>query len=613
MLLNSTKDENGIRHDKLLFPAFLLAGLAFVGTVFIPSGGIVLCFLWGFLRGLGGAWADFLIGMAIIEFSRLKVEFGNGTYEHIVSVNTAQSSTARNIGSFVASVITFAFFAKHQTLGDAVANSLLLGTAAIFFLAALVSLKFQHHVDNLFANLKVQRYDTVENPDEEHADDEASTSSTNSVNYSSSSFQHSSVSQHSGSERFESDRSVSISSPSHISEIEETTEQMNARRGQMIEVSTLVAFQILLAVSALQKPIVKLSNQTIWNTLVATFVVILFFFISLGHRFERQSMTGSSSPPFTDDERKEGSQSHRLPHKQLNLYFLLRYSMPIAGFLMYSYLYSVFEKELSFLQLLSVLKTAIGSLSTFCYEKFISPHCHSGWPLIALIASLDIIMGFVSLLDVWLIRAVKDKEVNGEYTLDTSLRCLVAAVGLVKYFFAELDYMPALVLSTTNVYIGNDKTFESKDHGESPASKANNDFGQQSAEMISLSEGFPRPNISALSIDVDNEEDRAAARPLMQRLVPKTPLISAGMQYASFLSCIDFGSQVGDWITIPIVASLGITRDNHWDNLDKLVIICSFFRMTRVVFLWLILPPTEPKLATRSDHNEYSNINDSID
>ena len=38
---------------------------------------------------------------------------------------------------------------------------------------------------------------------------------------------------------------------------------------------------------------------------------------------------------------------------------------------------------------------------------------------------------------------------------------------------------------------------------------------------------------------------------------------SAGMQYAIFILCIDFRAQIGDWITVPIVAALGITRENH--------------------------------------------------
>lgn len=285
--------------------------------------------------------------------------------------------------------------------------------------------------------------------------------------------------------------------------------------------------------------------------------------------------------------------------------------MPIAGFLMYSYLYSVFESEPIFLQLLSVFKSAIGSVATLCYEKFLSPYCHSGWPLIGLIASLDIIMGLVSLLDVWVIRAVKEKEVDGEYTVDTPLRCLVVAVGLAKYFFAELDYMPALVLSTTNVYSDDEVRFEYGDDGKNPVPRADDSIGEQSAESTSLSDDFAVQRVSSFSIDLSTEEECVTTRSPRESLAPNLPVISAGMQYASFLSCIDFGAQIGDWITIPIVASLGITRENHWDHLDKLVIFCSIFRMTRVLFLWLICPPFPPQRKdNNTGNNDYSNVND---
>ena len=616
--------ENRNRHDKLLFPAFLLASLSFVGTIFIPSGGIIVCFFWGFMRGIAGAWSDFLIGMSVIEFSKLQARFpspnegcGGGaattTYQHVVSVNTAQSSVAKNIGSFLASIATFAFFAKHRNLGETVANTLLLGTAATFLLASLISLKFQFHVGNLLANLRLQRYNTVDNIADEERDANDATSSdsltTNDMHYSSSSasLQESSLSGRSGSDTVQSyDSEDSTLLPA----VEDVTEPNNntQHRRQIVEVSTLVAFQILLAVSALQKPIIAISNQTTWVSLVSTFIILLIFVIILGYRYENQDTpdpllsTSSASRPSSDQE------SYRLPHRQLNLYFLLRYSMPIAGFLMYSYLYSVFEKEPQFLQLLSVLKTAIGTLATFSYEKFLSPYCHSGWPLIGLIASLDIIMGLVALLDVWVIRAVREKEVDGEYTVDNPLRFLVIAVGLAKYFFAELDYMPALVLSTTNVYSDDDDAL-------TPAPKADNVIGeQQLAERTSLSDEFIRSDISSFSIDLNNNEDGEdfdTPRPSRERSAPKLPVISAGLQYASFLSCIDFGAQIGDWITIPIIASLGITRENHWDHLEKLIMICSIFRMTRVVFLWLICPPIQSQhKANSTDYNDYSNVND---
>ena len=67
------------------------------------------------------------------------------------------------------------------------------------------------------------------------------------------------------------------------------------------------------------------------------------------------------------------------------------------------------------------------------------------------IASLDILMGSGALLDIWVICAINKIEVFGDdnafegYSIDTSLRYLVAGVGMLKYFLAELDYMPAKI------------------------------------------------------------------------------------------------------------------------------------------------------------------------
>mmetsp|Transcript_32197 Transcript_32197/g.67302 ORF Transcript_32197/g.67302 Transcript_32197/m.67302 type:complete len:222 (+) Transcript_32197:3-668(+) len=221
-----------------------------------------------------------------------------------------------------------------------------------------------------------------------------------------------------------------------------------------------------------------------------------------------------------------------------------------------------------------------------------------------MIASLDIVMGVVALSDVWVIRAVKEKEVDGEYSLDNSLRCLVIVVGLAKYFFAELDYMPALVLSATNVYSNDAVRFERRGDGENPESELESDMEDRSEESASLSDGFLGAEVSSLSIDLCTDEEGIVARTQEQTAAHTLPNISAGMQYASFLSCIDFGAQIGDWITVPIVASLDITRENHWDRLDQFVIICSFCRMTRVVFLWLICPPVRKKKSQISHNSE---------
>ena len=51
--------------------------------------------------------------------------------------------------------------------------------------------------------------------------------------------------------------------------------------------------------------------------------------------------------------------------------------------------------------------------------------------------------------------------------------------------------------------------------------------------------------------------------------------LSTNIMYGSFISCIDFGDQIGAILSTPLVTALGISRDNNWHNLDSLIFICS--------------------------------------
>lgn len=348
-----------------------------MGTVSIPTDRIVLCFFWGFIRGITGAWSVFLLGMPVIELSKLQIKCSSSpsqnedadTYEHSVSINTAQSSTAKNVGSFVASVATFVFFAKHRNLEDTVANTLLLVTGVIYFLASLVSLQYQLHVGNLLEDLSRRHYHTVGNVEGELSGEVTTISSTN-VTHNTSSFKQSSITEQGVSESVQSDDSIGTSSHTLPPAIEDVAESNNDHRRQIFEVSTLVAFQMLLALSALQEPIIIVSNKKTWVSLVVTFAVMVISIIFLGYRYESKAMMAksnlSTSTLSSEEENKKlHSQTHRLSHGQINLFFLLRYLMPIAEFLMYSFFYSVFESEPKFLQMLNVLEIAIGSAATF--------------------------------------------------------------------------------------------------------------------------------------------------------------------------------------------------------------------------------------------------------
>ncbi len=282
--------------------------------------------------------------------------------------------------------------------------------------------------------------------------------------------------------------------------------------------------------------------------------------------------------------------------------------MPITSFVMYSYMYSVFTREPAFLQFMSILQSASGSIATYCYEKFLAPSCHSGWPLIGLIATLDIATGLAALLDVVVIHDVQLKQQIDEdgsvvVAIDLNLKLLVLTVGVTMFFLAEMDYMPSVILSTSNVV---NQQFGNLDYCRGAIEMPSNAVIEQidtpmlRADTTSAFGGKQIP--SFLEPTPGNENDGIILDPHTSSndvAISDLPTFSVGVQYASFVSCIDFGAQIGQWISVPLIAFLGVTRENQWNNLDRLVIICSLCRMARAVFLGLILPSSSSPAALR--------------
>lgn len=661
LLLHYLDDGDVQRHDKLLPPALALASFTYVGTIFIPVDGIVPCFVWGFVRGVATAWIDFLLGLCIIEMSQRKTSSQkkeqdstisgnttsiNGTtgmnmnmatapfpctasqsftYDELVSLFTAQSRTASNLGSFVSSVVTFGFFTWKDHLGPAQVATLLIATAVLFLVAVGVAVRYQAGVacdcnsSDFFSNGESNRhgYNAVQNTD----DNELVETESESVDAS----QH-----HVGGttpDCFESDplrfsldnhsnrSSNSSSCVSNDDATSPTSSIFQSRR--FTETCSLVLFQALLAVSALESPIVAGSSRLVWIVLVMILAILLlgtlcasYFIVS-----QQQSSTTTtrpSSPVPKKNNTNDDNTRSRIPYKRLSLYLLLRHAMPITSYVMYSYMYGVFEREPAFLQFMSILQSAAGTIATHCYQKFVAPSCHSGWSLIRLIAGLDVTTGLAALLEVIVIRTVQSKERiddddgNVVVDIDMKLKLLVLSVGIFIYFLAEMNYMPSVILSTSNVV---NQQNEKRDHGRGGAIElpANRDPTEHIDTMLRLdytTSAYGRdqtPSLSELTSEVEN--DGIVLEPHIVRNNDAAqsdliPTFSVGVQYASFVSCIDFGAQIGQWLSVPLIAYLGVTRENHWHNLDRLVIICSLFRIGRAAFLGLILPSSPTSFAS---------------
>jgi hypothetical protein len=243
--------------------------------------------------------------------------------------------------------------------------------------------------------------------------------------------------------------------------------------------------------------------------------------------------------------------SATIPARRLGLYLMLRHSVPNADFLMYSYIYAVFGKdEPIFIQGLAIFQSSASLFASWVYGRYLAVRFHSGWGVVGLIATLTILTSLVSLLDITIVHATFGKE-----AVDPSQRWLVLSVGVVTSFMGQIGYMPSVVLATANVVTSTD---------------ANGTMGTRRVVSDSPYELMtPRYDTGNRYVEAEHNE---------------------GIQYATSVACIDFGAQLGDWISVPIIAALGITRENQWANLDKLIILCAEMRIASLAFLFIIWP-----------------------
>jgi hypothetical protein len=68
----------------------------------------------------------------------------------------------------------------------------------------------------------------------------------------------------------------------------------------------------------------------------------------------------------------------------------------------------------------------------------------------------------------------------------------------------------------------------------------------------------------------------------------KGPVASIGMQYGALISCLDFGDQIGSWLTLPLVAALGISRANDWENMGTFILTTALLSLMPLALLPII-------------------------
>ena len=151
---------------------------------------------------------------------------------------------------------------------------------------------------------------------------------------------------------------------------------------------------------------------------------------------------------------------------------------------------------------------------------------------------------------------------------------ILMPITSLSAFFSELQFLPSIVLATNCVQLQIDNE-ENEDN-----STSNIKLTQENTKVESTSGLFSTQEESS-SQSVEIASDNISGEDDLNR--------NEGVQYGLYTGCIDFGDQIGAWLTVPLVSALGINR-NDWSKLSDLIFICAFCNLSSILFLFLIVP-----------------------
>jgi hypothetical protein len=213
--------------------------------------------------------------------------------------------------------------------------------------------------------------------------------------------------------------------------------------------------------------------------------------------------------------------SHRV-----GLFLVLRHAIPSDAMLMASFFYTVFESRPLLLQVLSLVGMVMTTLSSWSYGKLWS-RFSSGHRFLAIIAGTTLLAALASLSNL----AVAN------HTSSHFVFWIALAAKVVSTFFGEWAFLPDVVLATKSVSLG----------------------GRREERRVVV-EVLPSQEAASTTANEDNNEETTK---------------KIAIEYGTLISCLDFGDQLGAFLAGPIVALLGISRENDFLHLNRFILLSS--------------------------------------
>jgi hypothetical protein len=250
---------------------------------------------------------------------------------------------------------------------------------------------------------------------------------------------------------------------------------------------------------------------------------------------------------------------------RVGLFLIARHAIPDSSYFMESFIYSQLQDTPILLQAMSVFGMGMTTLSSWSYGKLFARYSH-GWSLLLVMAGTTTVASLLTLGNLAIIAEAHDTSHRWAFYL------VVVLVGAVTTFAGEWQFLPDVVLATATVGAQQEQTETIHWDVEGDMDVRDED---ESAVAPLIRDAWRQQNDQATT--VTREDCRGAANG-----------DSTGIKYGTLISCIDFGDQIGAWVTVPLVTALGISRENDWANLNVFVVVTAVLGVVSVTLLGII-------------------------
>lgn len=308
---------------------------------------------------------------------------------------------------------------------------------------------------------------------------------------------------------------------------QESVSSDNCFLGDVILVTLL---QLIVMVFALKSPIVKICSETTWNSVFIFCLAAIIFVLGLSyHRWTRVQRVG--------------------------LFLIVKNAVPSSGFLMVSYIYSLFQSNPMVLQLFGIVDAVITTSASWSYGRFLSMYS-AGFEFLTVIAVTTIVASILSFLNILLL------DLNVEHQL--KVFGIVVVVSCFTGFINEWKFLPSVILATTAINVEKYPGF--------------NDDDRRSDELPA--------DIESPEMPFQHQQSKISMSQCCNCSTKQHN--STSLEYGVLVTCIDFGDQISSWLTVPLVALLGIDRDNDWDHMDTFIYVTALLSIIPLALLPII-------------------------